>query len=60
MLKSPCSKECKERNPECHISCDKYKEFSEERKKISENRRKENLTFDPLKDKKMKRWKKDK
>lgn len=41
MMKSPCLG-CDKRNVKCHIECEEYNKFKEERKHISKERVKEN------------------
>lgn len=38
---SPC-KDCKDRHPACHGSCDRYKEWKRRLEKVNEERRKYN------------------
>ena len=37
----PC-KDCKERHPACHDSCDRYKEWKQRLEKVNEERKKYN------------------
>lgn len=39
-VKVPC-KDCENRKSECHISCERYKQFHMENEQIKKNRRKD-------------------
>lgn len=49
MLLSPC-KDCKERYFDCHMKCDKYKNFEAIRRKIMNGRLKEIDLYNALSD----------
>ena len=41
-MKNPCRKDCPGRSPTCHIDCEAYQEFFEERKRINQERQRMN------------------
>lgn len=43
MKMPPCEKDCPRREPGCHARCQSYISWSEEREKVKEKRRKEDL-----------------
>lgn len=44
MNKSPCAKDCPDRNESCHGRCEKYLKFYEENKKRREEKLKDRIT----------------
>jgi len=55
MRHAPC-KDCPDRKVDCHSECEKYKQFSEERKSISRMRIEEHVSRPARHQKKRRPW----